>query len=115
MRHNDQRPVSGFGEPGGDPAGEDLIGFAVRRREIPLVRTLAVEGPRLQRGDLGAAEPLPGAERELAQTIIEAQGLDAAERFSDDLGAVAGPPPSGPPPNRRPPPSPAPTQNPPPP
>ena len=92
MRHDDQRPVArlGFGQPGADSAGKDLIGFAVRRREIPLVTPLLVEGARHQRRDLGARQPIPGAEREFAQPVVKPQRLAAAEAFADDLGGMAG-------------------------
>src|SRR6478672_602593 len=46
MRHDNPRLVAhlGFGQPGADSAGKDLIGLAVRRREIPFLTPLLVEG-----------------------------------------------------------------------
>ena len=92
MRHDDQRAVSGFclSEPGADAAGEDLIGFAVWRREIPFVTPLLVEGARHQRGYVGTSETVPRAKGEFAQPLVKAQRRATAEAFTDDLGGVTG-------------------------
>ena len=92
MRHDDQRAVSGFclSEPGADAAGEDLVGLAVGRREIPFVTPLVVEGARHQRGYVGTSEAVPRAKGELAQPVVKAQRLGPAEAIADDLGGVTG-------------------------
>jgi hypothetical protein len=41
--HGDDRPSVLLGEPGGDPGGEIVIGFAVGGAEIPFVAAVAVE------------------------------------------------------------------------
>src|ERR1700720_561542 len=85
--HRDDRPSVLLGEPGGDPGGEIVIGFAVGGTEIPFVPTIAVENSRGERGDLAAVEPAPRTDRDFAQALVEPQARGAAQTISSDLAA----------------------------
>ena len=69
----DDRIRPEIGEKGGDAPGEIVIGLAVGAAEIPFpAAVLAGEEFRRAAPDLALVEPVPAAERDLAQPLVDA-------------------------------------------
>src|SRR5438067_3113421 len=88
MTDDDDRAVGLLREPAGNAPGESLVRLAVDSVKIPfeLLEIGAHPGT-----DLAAVEPVPGAERNLAQPIVEAQRRGVSQALGDDLGAAPRP------------------------
>src|SRR5438105_2732153 len=88
MADRDDGAVADLVEPSGDASGEFVIVFAVGGTEIPfeLGELLAH-----QRADLAAIAPVPRAERDLAQPLVETHLRAVAEALGDDLGGAPRP------------------------
>src|SRR4051812_35139988 len=88
-------PRAEIGKPGGDASGKTVIGLAVGAAEIPLPTAFfAREDFRRALPDLALVEPVPRAERDLAQPLVEmdrpAMVALVAQAFGDDLSGVPG-------------------------
>jgi hypothetical protein len=81
------RLVAAFREPLCNPGCENLVGLAARCREAPFVPAGAFKRAGRNRRDLRFAKPLPPADRNLAQPLIELHLHGAlAKAFADEFG-----------------------------
>src|SRR5579863_4435683 len=88
MADDDGRPVSGLPQPVGDASGKPVVALAVGGLEIPFVFG---ETRAHARADLAAVEPIPRAQRDLAQAVVEPWRRVVPETCGDDLGGAARP------------------------
>src|SRR5947199_8090725 len=86
MAGRDTRGVASLIEPPGDAPGKPVIALAVGGAEIPFeLGKLVADTDHY----LAANQPVPRAQRNLAQPFVEAQRRGVPEALGDDLG---GPP-----------------------
>ena len=79
-----------FLDPASRRADGLLVGFAIRRTEIPVERARALERTRPFGVDLDHVEPVPGAESDLSQALV-VHGLGAKQSSSQQRGRLARP------------------------
>src|SRR5207302_5369620 len=81
MTDDDDRTTRLLRQPAGNAPGESLVRLAVDSVEIPLELLEIGAHPGT---NLAAVEPVPGAERNLAQPIVEAQRRGVSQALGDD-------------------------------
>jgi hypothetical protein len=87
---DDQHPVLYLAEPGGDPPGKGVIGFAIGRLEIPVVVAFAVENAGRARFDLVTVETVPRPYRDFLEAVVKGDRREIDPRGLNQLGSVAG-------------------------
>ena len=81
--HDAKTRPAGLAQPIPEPRGKGGVALAVRGAEIPVVAPVAIENAGAAPRDIGIGQPVPGAERQLAQPIVDL-------RFADQRRAARG-------------------------
>ena len=87
MRDDNERALGILlAQPFAEPSGERVIPFAIRRTEIPVIASVAIEHARRARGDVTVGQTVPGADRQLAEPIVKPQLQRRLEMLPNDFG-----------------------------
>jgi len=76
-------------QPFANACGKAFVALAIRGAKIPLIASFTVEDARCPRTYLMIGQCIPGADRELAEPIVDAQLRSGREMLTDDLGSSA--------------------------
>jgi hypothetical protein len=85
--HKAMHPAA-FAEPFCEAGDQSVMALAIRSAEIPFVSTIPVEHSRRAHCDFLIGQPIPGAERQFPQAIVNSQFRIGCQILPDDLAGV---------------------------